>query len=323
MIVPGYWAEARLQSRTSERQVTVRRFGWSDVGEAEARAHAELRARDALERILSGERLTRREPKVAYGGAEGVPIREEIVDRHGATVITRNSYGARCLNTPDVLFADIDHDERPKGIVRLVVLLLAAGGSVFLSFGSGVWWAGLVSFLVLAVLHGELAWALERAFAPGDGETRARQEVERFLQAHPDWRVALYRTPAGLRVLALHRRFSPREEEASAFFRAVGADPVYVRMCERQNCFRARLTAKPWRIGIERHLRPRPGVWPVAEDRRAERERWVRDYERIATGYAACEFLEVAGDLTEDPGARAVRDLHDRLSRARSRLPLA
>jgi len=36
-----------------------------------------------------------------------VPIREEIVSRHGDTIITRNSYGARCLNTPNALFADI------------------------------------------------------------------------------------------------------------------------------------------------------------------------------------------------------------------------
>jgi hypothetical protein len=38
-----------------------------------------------------------------YNGAAGVPIREEIVGRHGETVITRNSYGARCLNMPNVL----------------------------------------------------------------------------------------------------------------------------------------------------------------------------------------------------------------------------
>ena len=44
-----------------------------------------------------------REPRMPYNGAAGVPIREEIVGRHGETVITRNSYGARCLNMPNVL----------------------------------------------------------------------------------------------------------------------------------------------------------------------------------------------------------------------------
>jgi hypothetical protein len=32
MIVPAYWAEARLQARFRGRPVVVRRFGWSDEG---------------------------------------------------------------------------------------------------------------------------------------------------------------------------------------------------------------------------------------------------------------------------------------------------
>ena len=38
---------------------------------------------------------------------------------------------------------------------------------------------------------------------------------------------------------------------------AIGADPIYVQMCLRQHCFRARVSSKPWRIGIGQHLRPR------------------------------------------------------------------
>lgn len=109
MIVPQYWAEARVQ-QLEPRQITVRRSGWSDISQEEAQAHAEARAREALERIASGEALSRREPRVPYNGAEGVPIREEILERHGETIITRNVYGARCLNTPDVAFADVDQN---------------------------------------------------------------------------------------------------------------------------------------------------------------------------------------------------------------------
>jgi hypothetical protein len=76
-----------------------------------AQVNADERAQEALQRLLSGEKLPRREPKVPYNGGEGVPIREEIVSRHGETIITRNSYGARCLNTPNVLVADVDFQE--------------------------------------------------------------------------------------------------------------------------------------------------------------------------------------------------------------------
>lgn len=102
MIVPAFWAEARAQRREQNRQVTVRRFGWSDESLTAAQAHAETRAAEALLRIWSGDKkLLRREPKIAYNGAHGVPIREEIIARQGDAIVTRNGYGAHCLNTPN------------------------------------------------------------------------------------------------------------------------------------------------------------------------------------------------------------------------------
>src|SRR5687768_18009586 len=119
MQVPSFWAEARVQHRERGRQVTVRRFGWSDDSVAEAQLHAELRAADALKRILAGEDLPRRDHKVTYGGAEGLPIREEVVARSGSAVLTRNGYGALCLNTPDALFVDVDlSDDLPNSLLR-------------------------------------------------------------------------------------------------------------------------------------------------------------------------------------------------------------
>lgn len=32
MIVPGFWAEGRVQHKVPGRQVTVRRFGWPNTG---------------------------------------------------------------------------------------------------------------------------------------------------------------------------------------------------------------------------------------------------------------------------------------------------
>ena len=114
MIVPEHWAEAREQVRQRGRSITVRRYGWSDESPEAAHAHARQRVRVALDAILSGAKLPRREMRSNYG-VVGVPIREQIVARHGEVVITRNSYGALCLNTPDVLFADVDLEESPSG----------------------------------------------------------------------------------------------------------------------------------------------------------------------------------------------------------------
>ena len=100
MIVADYWAEGRVQGRIDGHQLTVRRFGWSDSSQAEAQQNADSRAGEAFEQIAAGVDLPRRERKLAYNGADGMPIREQIVSRHDDTVITRNSYGALCLNTP-------------------------------------------------------------------------------------------------------------------------------------------------------------------------------------------------------------------------------
>lgn len=115
MIVPRHWAEARLQKprEPGRGQITVRRFGWSDTNEAEAEQMARRRSEEAMADLVAGRKRPRHEPKVAYNGAAGVPIREEILASHDDVVITRNAYGAACLNTPDVLFADMDFATAP------------------------------------------------------------------------------------------------------------------------------------------------------------------------------------------------------------------
>jgi hypothetical protein len=318
MIIPDHWAEARRQHRAAGRQVTVRRFGWSASSSADATAMAEQRAEEALDRLLRGEKLPRSEPKVPYNGAAGVPIREEVLARHGDTVITRNAYGARCLNTPKALFADVDFAPRetlrPVLTAFAILLLLAAVvGALAGRWGLGLGLAALSLILAVPVARGVERL---RTTAGGGAEAVARRRLTRFLTAHPDWNVRVYRTPAGLRLLATHRPCRPDEPEVQAFFRAVGADPLYTQMCLNQQCFRARLTAKPWRIGIAAHLRPRPGVWPVDPARLPQRTAWVREYESAAARFAACCYIESLGSGTVATNLAAIVALHDEESGA-------
>jgi len=318
MIVPDHWAEARRQHREAGRQVTVRRFGWSTTSAADAQAMADARAEAALARLLAGEKLPRREPKVPYNGAHGVPIREEVLARHGEEVVTRNAYGARCLNSPAVLFADVDFS--PEAGVKPVLASFAvlAAAALLSALALTSWRVGLGLLLAALLLAAPLARLVRRTTvaAQGGPEARIRRRLARFVAAHAGWGVRLYRTPAGLRLLATHRPFAPDEAEVAAFFAAVAADPVYVRMCLNQRCFRARLTAKPWRIGIAGHLRPRPGVWPVSAQGMALRAAWVAGYEAKAARYAACRYVETVGSGELHERVRQVVALHDRESRA-------
>ncbi len=318
MIVPDYWAEARKQHREKNKQVTVRRFGGATLNQAEAEAMAESRVADALMRILSGEKLPRQENKTAYNGAFGVPIREEVLFRQGEEVITRNSYGAHCLNTPRVLFADVDFALERSGRVALVTcaLLTAVAGVAGLHYGRWplVIVLLLISFSVVPPVIARLARTSQAAREKA--ERSARERVEQFVKQHSEWNLKIYETPAGLRLLATHRPFDPAEAEVKQFFEAVGTDPVYVQMCTNQKCFRARLTAKPWRIGISQHMRPRPGTWPVHPDRLPFRQQWVEHYEKVAAGFAACRFTESLGSGLIHDDLRGVVELHDRESRA-------
>lgn len=328
MIVPKYWAEARLQHRERRRQVTVRRFGWSDLSLEQAQAHAEARVADAMAQIRAGVELARRERRVAYNGADGLPIREEVVQREGESVITRNGYGALCLNTPNVLFADIDFVEAPDWRLRWTltgVLALAFALALGSAFGQG-WGSALVGGLLLGlIVGGVLSRLLFRSWMALSGgvEGLARRRIQRFVERRPDWRLHVYRTPAGLRLLAMHRLFDPREPEVAAAFEALGVDADYARMCRNQNCFRARLTPKPWRIGLPRLRSPYAAAWRPEHADLPARRSWVAKYERASQGFAACRHVDTLGSGQEHAAAAQVRQLHDSVCKSASVLPLA
>ena len=326
MIVPTYWAEARLQDKHKGRTVTVRRFGWSDESPAAAQVHAEARTREALDAIQHGRNQPRRERRSNYG-VEGAPIREQIVQRSGESIITRNSYGALCLNSRDVLFADIDHTPPTPGCA---LTLLSALGLLLVGLVAGIllgnWVIGLVlgAMLVLLVNAALLVRRKQRLAAQGGPEGIALARVAAFCEKHPDWHLRVYRTPAGLRVLVMHTTFSPHDEAVQRFFETLGTDALYARMCRLQHCFRARLTAKPWRAGITQRITPPVAAWSAEHATLPTRLAWITDYEQRAAGFAACAYLRSFGDVQRiDAKAEYVRELHDRLSRAQEALPLA
>ncbi len=326
MIIPQFWAEARLQTKQAGRQVTVRRWGWSESSQEDAQALAERRANEAMEKILAGADLRRREAKDTYGTAEGVPIREEVVSRHDHAIVTRNSYGSLCLNTPDVLFADVDAPWRgalrthPMGCVCLVGVGIAAG----------VW---LKSFLIGAGTAIALMWlwttivALVNRSRRAAGEEAAKREnletVHAFAAANPGWHLRVYETPAGYRLLAMHDVFDPQGEAVKQAFAAVDADPRFARLCALQDCFRARVSPKPWRADYKPKESLPKSKWPFPPEHLPRRQRWVVGYDSVAAKFASCRFVESLGSDAVHPHAESVRELHDRLCQADSGLPLA
>jgi hypothetical protein len=336
MLVARHWAEHRIQHREGRGpQVTIRRWGWSDTSPAAAADHARIRAEAALAEHHAGRRSDRRERPPGYDGADGLPIREEILAEHPecGAVITRNAYGARCLNVEDVLFADVDDPPGPDPRFRMyhagvlvfaVMTLPLLGVAGIMTAASGGWIIGTVLILI-AAWHGvTMARSLRQHAARRRAQDPAvmRELLEGWVALHPAWRLRLYRSPAGWRVLATHGPEQPGSAIVTAFFAHLGGDPVYARMCRKQVCFRARLTGKPWRMGVK--VWPPRGRWPhrtpEAQDRRA---RFAAACDAAAPGFAACRFVAEIGTAPEHHRCAAVRDLHDRESRALTDLPMA
>jgi hypothetical protein len=327
MQIPDYWAEARATGLVRGKPRVVRRFGWSEHSQAEAELRAQQRAAAALAELQAGREVAPRETKLGYG-VQGLPIREQVLARHGDLVVTRNSYGARCLNEPDVLFADIDVEKRLPRPVKIALVLLGVSAVSVASYCYWHGWrplgcaslaVGLVLIVVLAEAVGVWQSSPRRVVA-------SRKERLDFLRAvvagMPGARFAVYETPAGFRLLALHRQFAAASAEVARLFEAFRVDPSFARMCVLQDCFRARVSANPWRIGM-RHVRPRPGIWPVHPDRIALRLAWIDEYEAAAAGFAACRHLAELGTGAPIERCLQVQRLHDELSGARSGKPIA
>ncbi|WP_105214229.1 hypothetical protein [Pseudoalteromonas sp. T1lg22] len=324
MIVPKYWSESQAKTRANNRQYTIKRFGWSDLSEEDAKQHADQRLDDALKTLSEQGDVRRIDHKISYNGAEGIPIREEVVSKHQDVVISRNSYGALCLNTPDVMFADIDLDSAPSTrLVTWVFIGLALAGAV-VSVVTGSWWVLFAALLASLMLSSPIAGFINNQLINRRGGLE-QEAITRFQQVsadNPALHMRIYQTSMGFRILFMEQTYEPTSERSAALLKSLGSDRVYMQMCRNQRCFRARVSPKPWRVGIER-LRPRPGVWPIKAERLKERQDWINAYERKANDYASCKFMMKLGSDITDPKTIHVMALHDDLCKANREYSLA
>jgi hypothetical protein len=103
--------------------------------------------------------------------------------------------------------------------------------------------------------------------------------------------------------------------------KATGTDPWFVKLCLAQRSFRARLTPKPWRIGLKAPPGEFPRTDPALEEHFA---RWLQQYEAASLRFATCRYLETVGKGGFVGGEdHDLVEIHDRATRATESLPLA
>jgi hypothetical protein len=129
----------------------------------------------------------------------------------------------------------------------------------------------------------------------------------------------IYRTKAGYRVLATDMFLEPRAATTHQLMATFDADPFFIKLCSIQGSFRARLTPKPWRIG----LRPPRTAFPRDDAEQREFGEWLEEYDAVSKGYATCRLVETIGSTRSSSETFAIVDEHDRITKATSDLPLA
>jgi hypothetical protein len=260
---------------------------WSHRSLDEAKSLATDAARAVADRFRSGR--FDRGNRYAYGDRPlREPVLREFKDAAGATsaVLTRNAYGCLVLNTARAMIVDVDFPRPAQSGPRWLRRLLGKSDPP----------------------------------SPDQSEAATLAQAEAWSQRHPQWGWRVYRTRAGLRLLATHAPLAPDDPSTHAVFESLNADPLYRRLCKAQKSFRARLTPKPWRCGI----RERPVDWPWPDSNaEAKFKRWEQAYLASCTEFATCKLVAQIGDPNLHADIAPLVSLHDQTTRIESELPLA
>ncbi len=275
MRIPTHWAKGTYSGEDAKgRPRRFNAWGWSFDSVSLASADAAVRARRIFEHFVSGTKPN------TYDYLEH-PLREEIVQSFGegeakTAIMTRNRYGSLVLNSVAVCFVDVD----------------------FPPARSSGFWDAIVSL-----------------FSPTKRQARTEATQQQTLERVRQWHernsqrsFRLYQTAAGLRMLMTDRLYDPKSAEVEILFNDLGCDSLYRKLTQKQECFRARLTPKHWRCGIERP--PNRYPWDTPEDERAYRQ-WQRRYETKARERATCRLIEAFGPASTDQTIADMVRFHD------------
>lgn len=310
MHVPKYWARATWSKPSASHwKSSFVQYGHSDVSMQAAEVMANERLATLIERIQNSVTAEVRQSITSY--LEADPLREELIDEKNlgqAHIIwTRNSYGADVMNTDKIMFIDLDFDSPP--------LFRRVGHKMRVFMGR--------IFGQDSEAPALKAWSEQPQLA--EQQPRCSEElwiinrVLKYCQSHPAFAGRIYRTKVGLRMLVTNDFYLPDSDNAQNIMKALGSDELYVRLCKTQKCFRARLTAKPWRCGFKRHhLR-----FPYSAEEAKYFQEWHAAYSDKRSAYQACSYLCHVGPTEMPQEIRSCIELHDQGASALGSQPLA
>jgi hypothetical protein len=313
MKIPRYWKQVFRHvegvsfhddhfKAKDDNSADIFSWGYSDISQEDAEIQAEARV-DQIVKALSSSMSEN------YYYPLNV-LHEDILEElslvgEGEALVTRNRYFSQVLNTNNMMFVDIDI---PTWDIK-----------------SAGFWQKL--FGKAAQIESANKIEIEKRY------NDALTKVENYVVGDPNAGFLVYRTYAGFRLIASHNTFDPVSVETQKIFDALGTDPLYQKLCKAQECFRARLTPKFWRLNneigtcpsIKFRLTPSMVVdWTDAHERRVKDfDKWIESYEKQHISYATCLFVKHIGNKKVLKTLEPLIEYHDRLTQSRSGKPLA
>ena len=264
-----FWTKAELPATGNTGGFKIECWGFSNESLEDAFRVAEGRATSVASAIVDG--------KFSAAGyyEEERPFREEVIEEftdagQQVAIISRNNYGVLVLNTPIVFFADVD---KPAG-------------------------SAIKSFLGL----------FKSKTAEPSFEEQLVGKIESLCRQDASLGLRLYRTTNGYRILITSRQIPANQANSNSLLQALGSDRLYVSLCKTQDCYRARLTPKPWRCNY--HGPPTRFPYRSAAEEQEFRS-WLLEYDSARDEFATCALIGDFGSSYRDPVVEKIVQLHD------------
>lgn len=271
MRIPKYWKLGNFEGIGPQgSRINYQAWGWSDHSPDDALKNGNERAYKAFRKHLHPSK----DQQYEYAD---LPIKEEIIDiikgDDEIARITRNRYGALVINTSRVLFVDIDLPKSSSYIAD------ERGGLKYWLFPS---YRRQVNE----------AWQQALQKARESREEKAIAAIVSWAMQNPKRSFRMYQTKAGFRLLFTDQLYDPEHELTQQTFTDLNTDPLYVLLTRKQQCFRARLTPKPWRMDMHPLSIKHPTTrmyYPKGF------EQWISEYTKRSQSFAVCQWLRDFG----------------------------
>lgn len=219
--------------------------------------------------------------------------------------VTRNNYGCEVLCVDKMMILDIDnntnfsyHSNLPKyTFLEKILSKCHVYTKKYLEKKSQI-----------QQITQEIEFLAKKYNLTTEFEKHSVYQVSKILKNYPNINLRFYRTTNGWRLIETSAFHEPKSADVWNLMTKLCVDKTYMLFCLRQNCFRARLTPKPWRIGMQRLDIRYP---PDTKDNEQKYLQWIGEYNKIKNNFSTIKFKFEMGSCVHNSNVDKIITFHD------------